>query len=330
MENQHEYWNWTTFSERVLTRRPDMNADLSTLHDKLMSERDTGKKEALRHFTGRDVSLRQEGNQLFFEWQDAKGKRHTLQVMTPIPEPEAPFDLFDDPEPSPTALADSPSTVETPPTEPTPSDPLEELDEPQSEDDEEEGDEAAAEEDAAESVDESEGDESEDEPDDEPDDDTPAPAVAQEPAAEGPGLFAALAGTLLKKHDAAILTVARDGETLFISFKTVSGDKEDAAHDRAFAVSGTVAELEDPQDGFASFLLQARESRKTLAQLRKELAEVNKLEAEAVKAKTEAAKEKVSKKLAKVESAPSKTTPVKEEKEKPKPEVTGTLFDQLA
>ena len=301
-------YTWQEFESKVVTAQPTLAPKMAELYAFLQSDQEQAQKvQALRNLTQRDVTLRQVGNKLLFVWLNGNGKELALEF--PAPTPKAGFDLFDDEpepavEPKPEALQNEPEMA---------------FEEP------DEASEGAAQAIAEESEGESDNDPEEDE--DDPEDDDPAPAAAEEEIPlEGDGLFAALAASLAKKEDTALLTIARDGGMLFVTFVSKSASGADAKNDRAFAVSGTPAELEDPATGFASFVRQAREQRKTLEAARQELAEAAQAEADAIKAETAKKKAKTNKKLAKSPDKPDGTATEAKIDVKAKTEAAPPLF----
>ena len=295
-----------TFKEKILGKQPSMKAKLEvlekTLHDQ---SQPAASQSALAEFLKREVSVKQAGDCTVFAWRRPDGVECTLELA----QDDGDFDFFGPDEPDSPAVpaATTSPRAAAPPT----AAPAEKSDEEATDDPivEETGTEEVAEEgetvaEASEESDDPETD-SDDEVDKEDSSDEAQPEGTDEADSEAaftPGaLFTTLAASL-GKDATAVLTIARDGDNLVVTFTPHSAG-DTAEHDRPFAVTAPAAELDHPTEGFITLIGATTEARKTLTEAKKEYEAAVKAEADAKKAEADAKKKAVKKKTdpAKVE-----------------------------
>lgn len=294
-----------TFKEKILGKQPGMKAKLEILEKTLhVQSQPAARQSALAEFLKREVSLKQAGDRTVFAWRRPDGAECTLELGQ-----DGDFDFFgpDDPEsPAAPAAARGLEATESPTAAPA-----EESDEEETEDqgvEETETDEG----DEADETDENEDEESEESENAERDRDAEADDAEADSDEAGftPGaLFTTIAASL-GKGATAVLTIARDGDNLVVTFTPHSaGDA--AEHDRAIAVTAPAAELDHPTEGFVTLIGATAQARKTLAEVQKEYEAAVKAEADAKKAeadtKKKAANKKTSAAKAKTESDTTET-----------------------
>ena len=288
-----------TFKEKILGKQPSLKGKLELLEKTLHAQsRPAARQSALAEFLKREVSLKQAGDCTVFAWRRPDGVECTLELA----QDDGDFDFFglDEPDsPAVPAATSSPRAAEPPTAAPAEESDEEEADDPiveetAAEEGAEEGETVAE---ASEESDDPETD-SDDEADEERGDRTQPEDIGEADADEAdfsPGaLFATLAASL-GKDATAVLTIARDGDNLVVTFTPHSAG-DTAEHDRPFAVTAPAAELDHPTEGFITLIGATTEARKTLADAKKEYEAAVKAEADAKKAEADAKKKAVKKK----------------------------------